>query len=94
MNDDWREQALCAGKETNLFFPESGLNAAIRQSRMMKAFCKACPVRIDCLHYAINTEEPFGIWGGLSAKERKVVFSTYGIMTIEQVRKLITANGE
>jgi WhiB family redox-sensing transcriptional regulator len=65
---DWREWAACRrpGVNPEWFFPEKGGSA-----RPAKRICRQCPVRADCLDYAIGTGQQFGIWGGLSERERR-----------------------
>ena len=62
----WQKQASCLGTHPNLFFPERG--ASVREA---KAVCRPCPVRQNCLDFAIAVGEGFGIWGGLTEKERR-----------------------
>lgn len=62
----WQEQALCAQTDPEAFFPEKG-----GSTREAKAICAACEVREQCLSYAIENDERFGIWGGLSERERR-----------------------
>ena len=64
-NDPWRDQALCAQADPEEFFPEKGGSTA-----RAKAICRACPVAAECLQWALDHEERWGIWGGLSVKER------------------------
>ena len=64
----WQERANCLGVDPNLFFPERGAS-----TREAKAVCKGCEVRDDCLEYALANGEKFGIWGGLSERERRRV---------------------
>ena len=64
----WAAQAACRGiAEPDLFFPERGGN----EGRAAKAVCGGCPVRDECLGYAIRWRIDHGIWGGLSARERQ-----------------------
>lgn len=63
---DWRRDGLCAQVDSEMFFPDRG-----GSSREAKKVCKACPVQAECLRWALDTEEHFGIWGGLSEKERR-----------------------
>jgi WhiB family transcriptional regulator, redox-sensing transcriptional regulator len=63
---DWVEQAHCGGVNPDLFFPERGAS-----TRDAKAVCRVCPVREECLDYALAANERFGIWGGLSERERR-----------------------
>ncbi|MCL4433358.1 MAG: WhiB family transcriptional regulator [Actinobacteria bacterium] len=62
----WKLRANCAGVDPDLFFPERGAS-----TREAKAVCRGCIVREDCLEYAICHSEKFGIWGGLSERERR-----------------------
>ena len=65
-NQGWRAQAKCLGADFDLFFPERG-----KSTREAKAVCRACPVREECLDFAMRNGERFGIWGGLSERERR-----------------------
>src|SRR6478735_3198813 len=62
----WQEQANCLGVDPDLFFPERGAS-----TKEAKAVCRGCQVREDCLEYALANGEKFGIWGGLSERERR-----------------------
>ena len=62
----WQEEALCAQTDPELFFPETG-----GLPREAKKICGTCPVKQKCLDYAITHNETEGIWGGLSAIERR-----------------------
>ena len=62
----WQEQANCLGVDPDLFFPERGAS-----TREAKSVCSNCEVRADCLEYALVNGEKFGIWGGLSERERR-----------------------
>ena len=64
----WQERANCLGVDPDLFFPERGAS-----TREAKSVCRACEVRVDCLEYALRNGEKFGIWGGLSERERRRV---------------------
>jgi WhiB family transcriptional regulator, redox-sensing transcriptional regulator len=63
---DWMRQAHCAQTDPEAFFPEQG-----RSAREGKGVCLACPVRAECLDYALEHNERFGIWGGLTERERR-----------------------
>ena len=63
---EWQEQALCAQTDPEAFFPEKG-----GSTREAKRICHACAVRDECLEYALLNDERFGIWGGLSERERR-----------------------
>ncbi len=62
---NWRDQALCHDMDNVLFFPDRG-----SVGRKALAVCKGCPVRYECLEYALGTEQAHGIWGGKTARER------------------------
>ena len=62
----WQERALCAQTDPEAFFPEKG-----GSTREAKRVCLSCDVRCECLEYALGHDERFGIWGGLSERERR-----------------------
>ncbi|MET3810804.1 WhiB family transcriptional regulator [Arthrobacter sp. UYEF3] len=62
----WQTDALCAQTDPEAFFPEKG-----GSTRDAKKVCGACNVRSQCLEYALSNDERFGIWGGLSERERR-----------------------
>ncbi len=62
----WQERALCAQTDPEAFFPEKG-----GSTREAKKICLSCEVRAECLEYALAHDERFGIWGGLSERERR-----------------------
>jgi WhiB family redox-sensing transcriptional regulator len=63
---DWQERALCAQVDPELFYPEKGGSTA-----EAKSVCQRCEVREDCLQDALDHDDRFGIWGGLSERERR-----------------------
>ena len=62
----WQTRANCMGVDPDLFFPERGAS-----TREAKEVCRGCVVRDDCLEYALDNGEKFGIWGGMSERERR-----------------------
>lgn len=64
----WQDYANCRGADADLFFPERGAS-----TRKAKSICGACEVKGDCLEYALVNGEKFGIWGGMSERERRRV---------------------
>ena len=62
----WQEKALCAQTDPEAFFPEKG-----GSTREAKRICLGCEVKDACLEYALANDERFGIWGGLSERERR-----------------------
>ena len=65
-DDQWQERGLCAQTDPEAFFPEKG-----GSTREAKKVCTGCDVRSECLDYALQNDERFGIWGGLSERERR-----------------------
>lgn len=66
VNMSWQSFASCRGKNADLFFPDRGAS-----TREAKRICGQCEVRIECRDYAISHNERFGIWGGMSERERR-----------------------
>lgn len=67
VNDkSWQAYANCLGVDPDLFFPERGAS-----TKEAKAVCQGCVVREECLEYALANGEKFGIWGGMSERERR-----------------------
>ena len=62
----WQTDALCSQTDPEAFFPEKG-----GSTREAKRVCASCDVRSDCLEYALANDERFGIWGGMSERERR-----------------------
>lgn len=67
---EWQLQAACRGKPTDWWFPGKGHTTT--ETHAAKAICGGCPVREECLEYAVTViRRPDGIWGGLTEKQRK-----------------------
>ncbi len=66
MPAQWQDRALCAQVDSEMFFPEKG-----GSTREAKSVCARCEVKDECLSYALENGERFGIWGGLSERERR-----------------------
>lgn len=64
--ESWRADAACRGVDPNVFFP-----LADEEAGSAKAICATCPVRDDCLDYALATRQGDGVWGGLTEVERR-----------------------
>lgn len=62
----WQERSLCSQTDPEAFYPEKG-----GSTREAKRICSRCEVKSECLEYALGHEERFGIWGGLSERERR-----------------------
>ena len=75
-HEDWQSQAACRGRTAGVFFPPSHFErktAKLDREGRAKAICASCPVRKDCLSYALRIREPLGIWGGLNESERRAL---------------------
>ena len=71
MTPTWQDEAACIGTDPDAFFPaEKGAERAARIIAAKK-LCAGCPVQVECLTYATQNEEDYGVWGGLDAWERR-----------------------
>lgn len=73
---DWQQHGLCRVEDATVFFPPGHFeHKPEREAReaKAKAICARCPVRAQCLDWALTTREPHGVWGGLSESDRKQV---------------------
>jgi WhiB family redox-sensing transcriptional regulator len=71
---EWQDRAACATADPELFFPE----ADARSTREAKRVCGGCPVRVECLTSAIANREEYGVWGGLTERERRRALARAG----------------
>ncbi|MER0448013.1 WhiB family transcriptional regulator [Streptomyces sp. NPDC006711] len=73
----WHAEAVCRRDEAGLFFAPSKEPTAARLSReeAAKRVCARCPVMVECREHALLMPEPYGVWGGLTAAERRVVIA-------------------
>lgn len=82
MDQAWMEQGVCYDTQSNLWFPY-GDDASVAsysysvQTAQAKELCFTCPVRVECLTFAIRTSQHFGIWGGLDPDERDKARRSY-----------------
>jgi WhiB family redox-sensing transcriptional regulator len=70
---DWRTEALCRDTDPALFFPVGTTGQALVQIDHAKRTCAECTVSVDCLDFALETNQDSGIWGGLTEEERRVI---------------------
>ena len=64
--EPWMADGICSSTDPEAFFPEKGAS-----TRDAKRICFGCPVSTDCLQYAMDHDERFGVWGGFSERERR-----------------------
>jgi WhiB family redox-sensing transcriptional regulator len=72
---NWREDIACHDADPDLFFPIGTTGAALRQMEEAKRICRACPVQIQCLAWALGNGVADGVWGGTTPDERRVIRS-------------------
>lgn len=78
LDRSWQPIALCRGNHSHLFFPPSSAERKDERERResrAKSICTVCPVRLQCLEYAMAIREPYGIWGGLTEAERRTILA-------------------
>jgi WhiB family transcriptional regulator, redox-sensing transcriptional regulator len=68
---NWRSLAACLSADPDLFFPISSTGPAERQIARAKVICAGCPVRKQCLEFALTHEQTYGIWGGTTPQDRQ-----------------------
>lgn len=64
--EEWPSRAVCSQTDPEAFYPEKG-----GSTRDAKKVCVGCPVRTQCLQWALDHDERYGVWGGLSERERR-----------------------
>jgi len=67
----WAARAACAGLDTGLWYPSGDASMAEEQGAEARRICAGCPVQQQCLDWAMETREKFGIFGGLDEHERQ-----------------------
>ncbi|MEU6305864.1 WhiB family transcriptional regulator [Streptomyces sp. WAC 01325] len=71
--DDWRGHAACRHEDPDLFYPIGTSGPTVLQTEQAKAVCRRCPVRDQCLRWALDMDQFIGIWGGTSEAERRAL---------------------
>ena len=74
-SEPWPTLAACRSADPDLFFPISSSGSSLAQVAQAKAMCGGCPVRRECLAFALRTHQVHGVWGGLSEQERHPLIS-------------------
>ncbi|WP_299539390.1 WhiB family transcriptional regulator [uncultured Streptomyces sp.] len=71
--DNWRSLAACREVDPDLFFPIGSTGPSLVQAEDAKAVCRTCPVQEQCLRWAMENGQDFGVWGGLGEDERRAL---------------------
>ena len=71
VDTDWRSRSACLDADPELFFPLSSMGPSLEQLAEAKQICRRCPVRSECLEFALSTQQAHGVWGGTSEEERR-----------------------
>jgi WhiB family redox-sensing transcriptional regulator len=71
--ENWRMHAACREEDPDLFFPIGVTGPALVQTEDAKAVCRGCPVREECLRWALENGQDAGVWGGLGETERRAL---------------------
>lgn len=81
---DWFNRAACRGLSPELFFTdkEKNMHADTTHARQV---CRQCPVIMECLLYAIEQKEDFGVWGGTTPRHRRPRNIPSTIKMVEQI---------
>ena len=72
---EWSNRAACLSAEPEQFFPVGAAAAATWETAAAKQVCAGCDVLVECRDYALETRQPFGVWGGLDEQERKALLA-------------------
>lgn len=70
---DWRHRAACRDEDPELFFPVSDMGPGAKQAENAKSVCARCPVRSECLAYALRNGLDYGVFGGTTERERRAL---------------------
>lgn len=82
---DWRLRGACLTADPDLFFPLTSAGPSVPQIAQAKRVCGRCPVRSECLEFALATRQVHGIWGGTSEDERRGLRARGGAITAPAV---------
>jgi WhiB family redox-sensing transcriptional regulator len=69
----WLEHSRCIGEDPELFFPVGATGSALAQTARAIEICNGCPVRAECLEWALDTCQDAGVWGGLGEEDRREI---------------------
>ncbi|WP_078280896.1 WhiB family transcriptional regulator [Mycobacteroides franklinii] len=74
---EWQVNAVCRGMSTDIFYFAETQRGTVRKQYEIQAkkICNECPVRMPCAAYAIRTDEPHGVWGAMTTRERRIAMT-------------------
>ena len=81
MDTSWMANGNCAHEPPSTFFPSDGVGVEVARK-----ICGTCPVKEHCLEYALRNGEKFGIWGGMSERERRRILKRRRDLAVSGVR--------
>jgi WhiB family redox-sensing transcriptional regulator len=67
---NWRAASACLNADPDMFFPVAAGTAASKETARALRICQGCPVRQQCLDFAMQSGEKDGIWGGTTPEQR------------------------
>jgi WhiB family transcriptional regulator, redox-sensing transcriptional regulator len=88
---DWRSRGACLSVDPELFFPLSSVGPAAGQLSQAKSVCARCPVRSECLDFAIATRQVHGVWGGTSEDERRRILARIDSRSARRAKAPVSA---
>ena len=77
LKQEWRDDATCRDLDPDLFFPIGVTGMAVEQIDAAKEYCVNCAAQRECLEFAITTNQEYGVWGGTTEDERRVLRRAY-----------------
>lgn len=90
----WRHESACRWIDPDLFWPVGESAPARKQAEDAKAVCAGCPVRAQCLEWALEAEQDFGVWGGMTERERRALHRrkarSYGRGDVSALEQILT----
>lgn len=90
----WRHDAACRDMDPDLFWPLGEGATARKQAEEAKSVCAECPVREKCLDWAVETRQDFGVWGGMTERERRALHRrkarSYGASEVSALTQILT----
>ena len=78
----WQDSAACEGLDPNIFVPSEGRGNNGRTAyKKAREFCGKCPVKIECLNFALQENMEFGMFGGTTPRERRSLRKVFNVVT-------------